>query len=306
MYNALLPKESQYSLTLGPLFYNWDADITRDFYYKIADSDVYETVCIGEVVCSKRLVEQDKYMRDVVERLRDSGKKVVISSLALIMNALDEKFVNGRLNDFSQYIIEANDMGVASLLKGKDFAIGTFVNTYNTSTLLHLEKMGARRICLPIELDITDIKTLQSTSNVTLEVYVFGRAPLAIATRCYHARMHNLDKASCQLICNIDDNGMEVKTLQGECFTAVNGLQTLSYSYMNLLGDLDVLMNEGVSTFRLSPHMIDMNTVGQIFKDVIAKKITSLEGSKKLQILLPEAQFSNGFLYAKAGRTLQF
>ena len=43
------------TLTLGPLLFNWSPERWRGFYARIADEAPVERVCLGEVVCSKRL-----------------------------------------------------------------------------------------------------------------------------------------------------------------------------------------------------------------------------------------------------------
>ena len=38
-------------LTLGPNLFNWQPDVWRDFYFRIADEASVDTVAVGEVVC---------------------------------------------------------------------------------------------------------------------------------------------------------------------------------------------------------------------------------------------------------------
>ena len=71
------------SLTLGPLMFNWTPERWRDFYARIADEAPVDRVCIGEVVCSKRLPFIVEEFPAAVERLQRAGKSVLMSSLAL-------------------------------------------------------------------------------------------------------------------------------------------------------------------------------------------------------------------------------
>ena len=105
--------------------------------------------------------------------------------------------------------------------------------------------------------------------GVTIEVQVFGRLPLALSARCYHARAHGRTKDSCQFICNVDPDGMTLRTLEDKPFLTVNGIQTLSHDYLNLIGELADLQAMGVTRFRLSPHSCDMVEVATIFRDVL-------------------------------------
>jgi len=83
------------------------------------------------------------------------------------------------------------------------------------------------------------------------------RSPFRAAA--INARVHGLSKDSCQFVCAKDADGLAVRTLDGADFLAVNGVQTLSHKYCNLIGDLDMLAKAGVTSLRLSPHTGDFN-----------------------------------------------
>ena len=130
---------------------------------------------------------------------------------------------------------------------------------------------------------------------------VFGRLPLAISARCYHARYHNKSKDTCQFVCEKDREGKTIKTLNQESFLVMNGPQTLSYTYVNLISEIDKLKHMGIKSFRLSPHDCDMVFVSKVFKKVVAGALTQEEGLSQLKAKLFEYQFSNGFFYQKPG-----
>ncbi|HEC14813.1 MAG TPA: U32 family peptidase, partial [Rhodospirillales bacterium] len=77
-------------LTLGPVLFKWSPEDLRDFYFRIADEADVDSVCIGEVVCSKRTSFFQPYLAEAIERLRKGGKEVVLSTLALIPSESDE------------------------------------------------------------------------------------------------------------------------------------------------------------------------------------------------------------------------
>ena len=129
--------------------------------------------------------------------------------------------------------------------------------------------------------------------------------PLAIAARCYHARIHNTTKDDCRYVCEKDYNGKVIKTTTGEDFLSVNGTQTMSFTYNNLIAEVHTLLSMGINVFRISPHSMDMNTVINLFKAVLDKKIDSEEAIVKMQAIMPDnAKFANGFFYGKAGRDM--
>lgn len=290
-------------LSLGPVLFNWDAEFKRDFYFRIADEAPIDTVYVGEVVCSKRTPFFDPYLPDVVERLQRGGKQVVHSTLALIMNEREMDSIKTLAGD-KGLLIEANDIATASLLAGRDHVIGPFVNVYNEGTLEFLEAQGAKRISLPWELSSRALEALAKSTAHELEVQAFGRAPLAISARCYHARAYGLHKDGCQYVCGESPDGMDVETLDGEDFLSVNGTQTLSHTVVNLIAELGEIRDMGIGTFRLWPHRIDMVTVAKTFRDVLDDKKTADEGRRRLSSLVDFAPFSNGFYHGMEGAAL--
>ncbi|MDB2415487.1 U32 family peptidase [Rickettsiales bacterium] len=288
-------------LSLGPLLFNWETNKARDFYFKIADESPVDTVYLGEVVCSKRQPFHDVYIPEVVERLQSAGKKVILSTLILVMTKRELKSVEDIASMGDDILIEANDMSAISLLKGKNHAVGPFINIYNEAALKYFERNGATRISLPFELSGDSLRAIAKVAESQLEVQVFGRLPLAISARCYHARYQNKQKDNCQYVCDQDTNGLTINTVDGQDFLAINGLQTMSNSYCNLANEIGSLKEMGINNFRLSPHDTDMIKISSTYRDFIDDKISAEDLEEVLEDLLPEVDFSNGFYYKQAG-----
>jgi collagenase-like PrtC family protease len=178
------------------------------------------------------------------------------------------------------------------------------MNVYNEKTMAFMAERGATHFSLPVELPRASAKLLAEAAksyNAGIEVQVFGRASLAVSARCYHARAHGRIKDNCQFVCEDDPDGMALKTLDNKSFLVIIGIQTLSHTYVNLLGELEDLREIGVSHCRLIPHTQDMVVVAQAFRDVMDKKIDVEEGQARLESLDIPAPFSNGFWHGKAG-----
>ncbi len=188
----------------------------------------------------------------------------------------------------------------AALLAGRPHVIGPFINVYNEATLAYLVERGATRVCLPVELPAESLAVLAASSDVELEVQVFGRLPLAISARCYHARSCGLLKDNCQFVCDQDPDGMDVETLDGVPFLAINGPQILSSTYGNLWGELKALKEMGIRRFRLSPHNTDMVQVARLFRDGLDGRDPP-QAEDRLAELVNGAAFSNGFFHGVAG-----
>ncbi len=291
-------------LSLGPLLYNWPAERARDFYLRAADEMDVDRVFIGEVVCSKREPLHNGYIGEVIERLQHAGKQVILSTLALVTNRREINGLTSLAADAGDFLVEINDVTLLGSCKEKPFAVGPYVNIYNEDTLRFFEQLGASIITLPFELPRNTLAALAAGAESELEVQVFGRLPLAISARCYHARAHHLHKDNCQFICDKHPDGMAVNTLDRQPFLTVNGTQTQSHTYANLLQEMPDLQSVGIRNFRLSPHAVDMVAVARIFRAVQREEMDAVEGLASLRTIMPGAEYSNGFYHALPGKRM--
>lgn len=290
-------------LTIAPILFHWSAEQKLDFYARIADEAPVDVVYLGEVICSKRTPFFEKHYDEVAERLTRAGKTVVFSTLAEVMLKRERNMIAG-FCDLEDYELEVNDTSALWHLEDKSYRVGSLMNVYNEDTMAYLVAKGATHFSLPSELPRDSVAILAARAKglgVTTEVQVFGRVSLALSARCYHARAHGRIKDNCQFVCEEDMDGMPLNTLDKEEFLTVNGIQTLSHSYLNLLGNLNDMKEMGVTHFRLTPHTQDMVVVANIFRDALDNTVSAAESGEKLAALDIPAQFSNGFWHGQAG-----
>lgn len=287
-------------LNLGPVLFNWSPEKLKDFYFRIADEAPVHTVFLGEVVCSKRQPFFAPHLPEVAERLTNAGKRVIFSSLSLVLNKREAELVRD-LCTLDDVMVEANDLSAIAQLIGKPHAIGPFINVYNEGTRKVFEDQGATHISLPGELSRKSLAALAKEAKADLEVQIFGRQPLAISARCYHARSYGLAKDSCKYVCEKHTDGMDLDTLDGNPFLAVNGLQTLSYTCANLIGELADMQSMGIRHFRLSPQDTDMVAVANLYRSVLDGRAEPEGTTEKLDELVDGMPFANGFYYATEG-----
>ena len=288
-------------LTLGPLLFNWPVEQVAEFYGRIAKLAPVDTVCLGEVVCPKREPLLGEAVAEAAGALADAGKEIVWSSYGLIADE-KELAATRELTESCDGLVEANDITALPLLQGRPHAIGPLVNVYNEGTLQWLVRRGATRICLPPELPREAIARLSdSAGSAELEVQVFGRMPLALSARCYHARAHGLHKDGCQYVCDKDPDGMPVDTLDSEHFLAVNGIQTLSHSIVDLSAEIDELLEIGITRFRLSPHKVDMVAIAHVWRDLLDGKRDLPRARRMIEAVASFAPPSNGYFHGRPG-----
>jgi collagenase-like PrtC family protease len=288
-------------LTLGPVLFNWSPEKWRDFHYRVADEAPVDNVVVGDIVCSKRSPFLADHLPDVIERLAAAGKQVMLGSLILVSLPRERRQMAEMAKDADSFV-EINDLSCLASVVNRPHAIGPFVNVYNEATAGFFASRGATRICLPPELPLTSIRTIASAlPDVVIEVFGFGKAPLAISARCYHARVHKLSKDNCKFVCEQDPDGLRVKTMDGQDFLSVNGVQTLSHGCVDVLDDIQDLVKAGVRALRLSPQNCDMVAVAKLYREVLDGRRDTAEAENELASLYPNAPFVNGFLHALPG-----
>lgn len=287
-------------LTLGPVLFNWSADRLRDFYARVADEADVDRVHLGEVVCGKRQPFTDDLWPDLIERLRAAGKQVVLSTLALPYNPRERASVL----DFCQIgeLAEINDLTALPTVAGKPFLVGPFVNVYNEGAAGFLAGRGATGICLPVELPIASVAVIAAAlPDLEFELFAFGRLPLALSGRCYHARLHGLHKDGCQFVCDRDPDGLFVDTLDGQRFLAINGIQTLSSGVEAFCPMPEDLAKLGVRRLRLSPHTVDMVAVSRLYRALLDGRADRTETLAALKALDLPGELVDGFTRGQPG-----
>jgi len=285
-------------LTLGPLLFHWTAEKRRDFYFRIADETDLDCVYLGEVVCSKREPSFDPYIEEVTTRLTAAGKEVVRSTLAMM--TLDREIGAVRALAETSALIEANDVATLQEVSGRPHVVGPYINVFNEGAHDFLVAGGATRIVLPVEVTARAVRVL-AARGIETELLVFGRQPLSVAMRCYHARAHGLTKDACQFVCGLDPDGLAADTIDGHGLLTVNGTQTMSHGYLVLLDEMAALRELGVTHFRLSPQHIDMVAVARLHREVLDGRRAPAEAAGQLRALTGETPWQNGFLHGREG-----
>ncbi len=290
-------------LTLGPIAYHWSRDERRDFYARIADEAPVDEVYLGEVICSKRAPFHEADLPATIERLERAGKTVIVSSLAEVMLARERK-ATADLAGMDSPEIELNNAAGLFARERRPHRVGPFLNAYNEATIAWMAGQGATHVTLPVELPREAVAVAAQAARdlgLGVEMQVFGRAPLAVSARCYHARAHGRTKDNCQFVCENDPDGMPLSTRDDHPILRVNGIQTLSESYVDLLPEAGAIKAMGVTHLRLMPQAVDMVEVAWAFRDVLDGACDVVEADARLRVICGDTNLSNGFYFGTAG-----
>ncbi|MGL5409550.1 MAG: U32 family peptidase [Shewanella sp.] len=241
-------------VSLGPLLYCWQKQQVIDFYQEVAASDI-PLVYLGEAVCSRRReLKWGDYLA-LAQMLKQAGKEVVLSTLALIESPSEYTELKRQI-DNGEFMIEANDMAAVYLAKERNvpFVCGTSINNYNRGSLDILQRFGMQRFVMPVELSKSWLaQVLQVQPQFEVEVLGYGYLPLAHSARCFTARHQQLSKDSCDTVCRDYAKGLLAQTQEQQPLLRLNGIQTQSAACVDLRSELSAMQQLGVNVFRLSP-----------------------------------------------------
>ncbi|MDM9617000.1 U32 family peptidase [Kosakonia cowanii] len=258
--------------SLGPVLYYWSKETLEDFYQQAANSCA-DVVYLGEAVCSKRRATKVGDWLAMAKALADSGKQVVISTLALVQ-ASSELNELKRYVDNGEFLLEASDLGVVNLCAERKlpFVAGHALNCYNAVTLRLLLKQGMVRWCMPVELSrdwlvnlLDQCDTLGIRQQFEVEVLSYGHLPLAYSARCFTARSENRAKDECETCCIKYPTGRSMRSQEDQQVFVLNGIQTMS-GYVYNLGNELTSMQGLVDVVRLSPMGSETFTMLEAFK----------------------------------------
>ena len=293
-------------LSLGPLLYYWPRQGVEDFYAHMKTLPI-DTIYLGETVCAKRQELHIKDSLQIATDIAESGKEVVLSSLALIESRADLKHIQ-KLCDNNPCLIEANDMGTINMLTERKlpFVAGPAINIYNAQTLALLARSGLIRWVMPVELDRVNLRHILRTltsqypsTKIETEVFSYGKLPLAYSARCFTARAKNLAKDNCQLRCIDYPDGLLVHSQEDQPVFTLNGIQTQSGHTYNLINEWQDMAQIGVDMMRISPQIDITSTATSV-----EQFHQHIQGSSKPNSMIASSE-CNGYWYGAPGMSTQ-
>lgn len=289
-------------LALGPLLYYWKKHTVEDFYLQASASEA-DVIYLGETVCSKRRELKTADWIELGKALADSGKEIVLSSMALL-EAPSEIKVLRQLCENGEFKVEANDLAAVQILSENKlpFICGPAINCYNASALKLFVNKGMQRWVMPVELSrdwlaqtLSDCEGLGIRDQFEVEVFAHGFMPLAYSARCFTARSENKAKDNCELCCIKYPAGRITTTQENQQVFVLNGIQTQSGYCYNLVNDLPSMQGL-VDIVRVSPSERGSVEVLQQFRNAINGQGKSIKLDSKE---------CNGFWHQIAGLETQ-
>ncbi|MDT3321552.1 U32 family peptidase [Shewanella sp. SP1S2-4] len=288
-------------ISLGPLLYCWQKQQVTDFYQQVAASQI-PLVYLGEAVCSRRRELKWGDYLELAQMLKQAGKKVVISTLALI-EAPSEYTELKRQVDNGEFMVEANDMAAVYLANEHKlpFVCGASINNYNRASLDILQRFGMQRFVMPVELSKAWLsQVIQQKPSFEVEVLGHGYLPLAHSARCFTARHKQLTKDHCETVCREYSKGLLAQTQELQPLLRLNGIQTQSASCLDLRSEITTMAKMGIDVFRVSPSSFDCITTANALVDAINTPENAQHFAISSDVNLETTQ-CNGYWFGEAG-----
>ena len=135
---------------------------------------------------------------------------------------------------------------------------------------------------------------------IEVEVFSFGKLPLAYSARCFSARANNKCKDECELRCLDYPDGQLMRTLEGSDFLTINGIQLQSANHYNLLSSIKDLYELNISCMRISPQFKNTIEVINLFRQVIDQDANLVAAQKTITAYAGQGE-CNGYWFGDPG-----
>lgn len=240
-------------------------------------------------------------MKKAVEYCHQRGVKVYLTLNIIVSdeemreayNAVKDALSNG----IDAFIVQ--DIGVAKMIK-EHFPTArlhgsTQMSIMSPSGAKAAKQMGFKRIVLPREMSLDEIKEIRENTSLELELFVHGALCMSVSGQCYLSSMigsRSGNRGLCAQPCRLP-------------FTAGgNATHALSLKDLSLVGELDKLV--GITSLKIEGRMKRPEYVSaavSAVKKAIDGKYTPSD-EFMLRSVFSRSGFTDGYLNAKLGKSM--
>lgn len=240
-------------------------------------------------------------MKKAVEYCHQRGVKVYLTLNIIVSdeemreayNAVKDALSNG----IDAFIVQ--DIGVAKMIR-EHFPTArlhgsTQMSIMSPSGAKAAKQMGFKRIVLPREMSLDEIKEIRENTSLELELFVHGALCMSVSGQCYLSSMigsRSGNRGLCAQPCRLP-------------FTAGgNATHALSLKDLSLVGELDKLV--GITSLKIEGRMKRPEYVSaavSAVKKAIDGKYTPSD-EFMLRSVFSRSGFTDGYLNAKLGKNM--
>ena len=154
------------------------------------------------------------------------------------------------------------DMALREMNLPVELHASTQVGTTTPEDALFLEKCGFSRVILERALTLEDIRRIREATTVELECFVHGAICVGYSGRCFLSRstsQRSGNRGECSQPCRLP---YDLKDERGR--TILAGKHLLSVRDLDLSGDLEALIDAGISSFKIEGRLKDVRYIKNV------------------------------------------
>ena len=259
-----------------------------------------DSVYLGGKIFSLRAQAENFSMSDLkqAKRIADELHKTIYLALNIFFRNQDFKSLGKYLQQILKIGIKhiiISDIGVLRFIN-KHFrnlfhiSISTQANMTNYEAINFLQELGAQRIILARELDLTEIKEIRKRTKVELETFIHGAMCVSYSGRCLlseYLTQRNANRGDCTQPCRWEYTLIE-KTRPDEKFTMEEdqkGTRILSSKDLMTLNILNKLIRAKIDSFKIEGRMKSIYYVANVTR-VYRKAMDLILQHKKINLTL--------------------
>lgn len=200
------------------------------------------------------------------------------------------------LNEIKSDAVIIADLGLADLSLNKfpdlPVHISTQFSAMNYRTVNFLHNMGAKRIILPRELSLEEIKEIRSKTKAELEMFVHGAMCMAYSGRCmlsYHTKNRDANKGECNQTCRFKYDIASADIPEGFHIEeeAQKGTYFFNSKDLCLIEHIPQIIESGVSSIKIEGRMKTQGYLSNVVK-TYREAINKYHKNKKSYTTDPE------------------
>ena len=266
-----------------------------------------DSIYTGEIYCDRKHEDMESLLQ-IVAHIKHEGKKVYISTPVLLSTDEVLKNVYKHFEWAEEGIVDAvlvNDLGALEIgikeYPTVPIFLGPFIDIRNALCAKVFQNFGAKRIALPYDLPLNDVKEIVKSVDLEVEIQVHGAIPLLVSRRCYLMRAQGIKEGGfCKFLCEKYKDGMEIATVNSDYpFLTLGGRVAYSSKDFCLLESIPQIKKSGVKVLRIEEWNSLRPEIYQIYKSVIEGE--NIEGKLLTLEKLSPHGLCNGWFFGSEG-----
>jgi len=258
----------------------------------------------------------DNFNNDQLLRAIDFAHQRDVSAYITVNTLVKEQEIEGAVEYLEQLCnhgadaVIVQDQGILNILNkhlpGLPVHASTQMSIHNSAGTKLLESMGVKRAVLARELDIEEINTIRSATDIQLEVFVHGAMCICYSGRCLMSSFiggRSGNRGYCAQPCR-KEYSLERNTMSSKYL--------LSPRDLNLSSRLQDLITAGVDSIKIEGRMKRpeyVAVVTRIYRDILDRLSTNPtaratpDEMRQLEVIFNRG-FNEGYLNGDPGRKL--